>query len=101
MSLFTFRDEPAPEPATPVTTAELVTAAEMARGFASAWDSATMHIFHSWTDGDLYRAIAGEPAGPGQGAAILEYVAELKRRREATAKQADLEAALNLEHGLA
>jgi hypothetical protein len=81
------------EPVTP-------TPAELARGFAAAFDTATMHQFDSWKDVDLYRAIKTEPEGPGQAEAIAEYVAELKARGVAREAQTALEADLNGKYGI-
>ena len=69
---------------------EGLSSAELARGFEGAFRAASMGNFSSWTDADLYRAIASEPEGPGQEQAIEEYVAELKAREAKNANLADL-----------
>ena len=76
------------------------TAAEIARGLAGAFDAASFHVFSHWTMGDLYRAIAGEPVGPGQKEAIAEYVAEIQRRKQAERESAQLQADLNAALGI-
>jgi hypothetical protein len=76
------------------------TAAEIARGLADAYDAASMHMFGSWTMGDLYRAIAYEPDGPGQKSAIDEYAAEIKRRRQAERDNVSLQAQLDAALGI-
>lgn len=91
----------APVPATP---------AEIARGLANAFDTGSMHIFSSWTMGDLYRAIQGEPhthdatlspqANCGGCAAIKEYVNEIVERRKASERQQALEADLARRFGI-
>lgn len=76
------------------------TVGEIARGFAAAFDTATMHQFESWKDADLYRAIDTEPEGPGQDAAIAEYVEELRARAAARARQEELETMLKARYNL-
>jgi hypothetical protein len=76
------------------------TSAELARGYAAAFDTASMHQFESWTDADLYRAIKTEPEGPGQAEAIAEYVEELRARAAARARQAELEVMLKARYNL-
>lgn len=49
----------------------------------ATYDTASNHVFDSWTDKDLYRAIDApeHPEGPARDAEILEYVEELKKRK--------------------
>lgn len=46
------------------------------------FDTLSAHLFDSWTDADLYRAIDA-PEHPGDEAEIAEYVEELKKRKAA------------------
>lgn len=59
--------------------------------FAQVFDTASNHVFESWTDADLFRAIDtpenGEP-GEAQDREIAEYVAELQKRRDDRIAQA-------------
>jgi hypothetical protein len=45
-------------------------------------------------------AIAGEPAGPGQKAAIEEYIAEIQRRKQADRESAAMQAQLDALFGI-
>jgi hypothetical protein len=54
--------------------------------YSQVFDTRSNHLFESWTDADLYRAIDapenGEP-GERQDEEIAEYVEELKKRKAA------------------
>ncbi len=71
---------------------------ELAEMFAPQnFDTADAHVYDSWTDNDLYRAIdSPENAEDGERreAEIAEYVAELKTRKAAREAQAAREAEL-------
>ena len=52
--------------------------------FQQIFDTLSNHVFGSWTDVDLYRAIDNpeiKTPGPAQDAEIAEYVEELRKRQ--------------------
>ncbi len=76
---------------TPAELEELFAPRNFEQGGPANYDTASNHIFDSWKDADLFRAIDapenGEP-GEAQDREVQEYVDELKRRGEARAAQA-------------
>lgn len=69
----------------------------------TTFDTRSNHLFDSWKDADLYRAIDlpenGEP-GPAQEREIEEYVEELKRRHALRAAEAARRAELDRKYGI-
>lgn len=67
------------------------------------FDTPGAHLFDSWKDADLYRAIDlpenGEP-GEAQDREIAEYIEELKRRAATRAAEAQRRYDLNCKYGI-
>lgn len=71
--------------------------------FNQVFDTASAHIFESWTDKDLYRAIdAPEHPEPGEAHdnEIAEYVAELQKRVVERARLAARSAEIRRQYGI-
>lgn len=65
-------------------------------------DTASAHLYESWTDADLYRAIASpeHPEGAARDAEIAEYVAEIGYRIAGRAALLALEERVNRTYGI-
>jgi hypothetical protein len=66
---------------------------------SEVFDTASNHLFDSWTDKDLYRAI-DNPEHPGDGAEIAEYVSELQKRVVERARLALRSAEIRRQHNI-
>jgi hypothetical protein len=67
--------------------------------FSQIFDTASAHLFDSWTDKDLYRAI-DNPERPGDEAEIAEYVEELKKRQAERERLAQRSAEIRKQHNI-